>query len=104
MLAAGINVAVGTDSCASSPNLNLLDDLRLLHTIAPELSALTLFEMATVRGAQAVQMPEDLGSISVAKRADLLAFNVKTDDPLTEILETPELTPAHMWLDGVQIY
>jgi cytosine/adenosine deaminase-related metal-dependent hydrolase len=95
---------VGTDSCASSPNLNLLDDLRLLHTIAPELSALTLFEMATVRGAQAVQMPEDLGSISVAKRADLLAFSVKTDDPLTEILETPELTPAHMWLDGVQIY
>ncbi len=36
MRQAGINVALGTDSCASSPNLNLVDDLRLLHRQAPE--------------------------------------------------------------------
>src|SRR5262249_48887717 len=37
MLAGGINVAVGTDSCASSPDLNLVDELRLLRKIAPEI-------------------------------------------------------------------
>jgi cytosine/adenosine deaminase-related metal-dependent hydrolase len=34
MLARGINVAVGSDSCASSPDLNLVDDLRLLPAIS----------------------------------------------------------------------
>src|SRR5207302_10539659 len=54
MLARGINVAVGTDSCASSPDLNLVDDLRLLHRLAPEVPAQTLWEMATIRGARAI--------------------------------------------------
>jgi cytosine/adenosine deaminase-related metal-dependent hydrolase len=104
MLKAGINVAVGTDSCASSPNLNLLDDLRLLHHIAPEIAPDTLFEMATIRGARAVQMHEEVGSITVGKRADLIAFAVRWDDALMEILESPERTPSRIWIDGVSIY
>src|SRR5207247_770680 len=36
MLAAGINACVGTDSRASSPDLNLLDDLRLVYRVAPD--------------------------------------------------------------------
>src|SRR5262249_49621367 len=51
MLARGINVAVGTDSCASSPDLNIVDDLRLLHKIAPEVPAFDLWEMAATRAA-----------------------------------------------------
>jgi cytosine/adenosine deaminase-related metal-dependent hydrolase len=100
MLAAGINVAVGTDSCASSPDLNLLDDLRLLHEIAPDAPPTTLFEIATIRGARAVQMQEEIGSITVGKRADLLAFQVKSSDPLREILESHGMIPQRVWTDG----
>jgi len=104
MLNAGINVAVGTDSCASSPNLNLIDDLRLLHQIAAEVSPDALWQMATIRAARAVQMHEQVGSITVGKRADLIAFDVQSEDPLAEILQNPHGLPAHMWIDGERIY
>ncbi len=54
MLARGINVAVGTDSCASSLDLNLVDDLRLLHRLTPEIDVLELWKLATVNAARAI--------------------------------------------------
>ena len=104
MLAAGINVTIGTDSCASSPNLNLVDDLRLLREIASDVSPVSLWEMATIRAARAVRMDDQVGSIAVGKRADLVAFTVHTSDPLREVLESRDKTPAHVWIDGNRIY
>jgi aminodeoxyfutalosine deaminase len=101
MLAAGINVAVGTDSCASSPNLNLVDDLRLLHRIAPEVPSCTLWHMATIRGARALQWDVELGSLSVGKRADMVGFPLggSTIDPLADILES-DVRPTRVWIGG----
>src|SRR5205085_1840563 len=87
MLAAGINVALGTDSTASSPDLNLLDDLRLLHQIAPDVNVETLWEMATIRAARTLQLDQQVGSLSPGKAADFLVFPVSSERPLTEILE-----------------
>ena len=67
MLARGINVAVGTDSCASSPDVNLVDDLRLLHQIAPDVSASRLWEMATIRSAKAIARDDRVGSLTIGK-------------------------------------
>jgi cytosine/adenosine deaminase-related metal-dependent hydrolase len=99
MLAAGINVAVGTDSCASSPDLNLVEDLRLLHRLAPDILAMELWQMATIRAADAVQLAATVGSIEPGKAADLVAFGIRTDDPLTEILEINQ-EPIARWIDG----
>ncbi len=91
MLAAGINVAVGTDSCASSPNLNLVDDLRLLHNLAPDMPALALWQMATLRAALAIDMTTRCGQINYGAPANLAIFKTNTSDPLTEILESDAL-------------
>jgi cytosine/adenosine deaminase-related metal-dependent hydrolase len=99
MLARGINVAVGTDSCASSPDLNLVDDLRLLRRLAPEVPAQVLWEMATVRAARAIRMGEEVGTIARGKRADLIAFNADGPDALDLILRDVR-EPAHVWFDG----
>ncbi len=99
MLARGINVAVGTDSCASSPDLNLVDDLRLLRRIAPDVPAPLIWEMATTRAARALQFDLEVGSISPGKRADLVAFEVDHCDPLESILREARL-PSHAWFDG----
>jgi cytosine/adenosine deaminase-related metal-dependent hydrolase len=101
MLARGVNVAVGTDSCASSPDLNLLDDLRLLHRVAPEVSAQTLWEMATLRGARPVIMNGAVGSFEVGKLADAALFPLPDDviDPLLDVLES-DVIPSRMWLAG----
>ena len=103
MLAAGINVAVGTDSSASSPDLNLLDDLRPLHQIAPDLPAETIWSMATSRGAKAVGMEGEIGTIAPGKAADFAAFAVHGDDPLMAILEDGSNGPSRVWLAGERV-
>jgi cytosine/adenosine deaminase-related metal-dependent hydrolase len=96
MLARGINVAVGTDSCASSPDLNLVDDLRLLHEIAPEVPVQTLWEMATTRAARAIGMGDRVGSITSGKSADFAIFEARS---LEGILESSR-SPREVWIAG----
>ena len=88
MLARGINVAIGTDSCASSPNLNLLDDLRLVNRLYPDVTMETLFAMATLNGAKALGLAHAVGSLTPGKAADMVAFPIAGPDPLRAILES----------------
>lgn len=101
MLARGINVCIGTDSRATSPDLNLVDDLRLVHRESPEVPVETLWEMATTRAARGLWR-RDVGAIARGMRADLVAFPVQTNDPLREILET-QVAPATTFVSGERI-
>jgi cytosine/adenosine deaminase-related metal-dependent hydrolase len=101
MLRRRINVAVGTDSCASSPDLNLVEELRLLHRLFPEYPAGGLWEMVTVRAAKAVGLA-DAGGIRMGDFADLVAFRCVSEDPLAEILEAGEL-PIGVWVEGRRV-
>jgi cytosine/adenosine deaminase-related metal-dependent hydrolase len=104
MLRAGINVAVGTDSCASSPNLNLIDDLRLIHVREPNVSAMEIWQLATVRAAAALQLPQGLGTFSPGAPADLIALPCPphTDDPLRWVLDS-DVIPTGVWIDGHRV-
>lgn len=99
MLARGINVAVGTDSCASSPDLNLVDDLRLVHQLAPEVAPDALWPLATINAARALGVERDVGTITAGKSADLAIFPTRGDDPLRHVLENPVL-PSEAWAAG----
>jgi cytosine/adenosine deaminase-related metal-dependent hydrolase len=103
MLDRGINVAIATDSCASSPDLNLVDDLRLLHTIAAEVPAQNLWELVTIRGARALGLSQTVGSITPGKAADFVAFDAKGSDPLRAVLESSQ-RPRCTWTNGVRIH
>jgi aminodeoxyfutalosine deaminase len=99
MLGRGINVAVGTDSCASSPDLNLVDDLRLLRKLAPEINVEIIWQMGMVHAAKAVQMESEVGTLSVGKFADIIAFEIASNSPLEEILQESYL-PEAVYLQG----
>ncbi|QOV92034.1 amidohydrolase family protein [Humisphaera borealis] len=101
MLADGINVAVGTDSAASSPDLNLVDDLRLMHRQAPSVSPETLWRMATVNAAKALGMQGRVGELSIGAAADVIAFAVRGRDPLREVLDAG-YSPTHVWIAGTR--
>jgi cytosine/adenosine deaminase-related metal-dependent hydrolase len=100
MMAHGINVAVGTDSCASSPNLNLVDDLRLLRRIAPDVPAIDLWKMPTVNGARALDMQDRIGVLRAGATADFVAFKTSTEAPMDEILSSNAL-PSAVWIGGI---
>jgi cytosine/adenosine deaminase-related metal-dependent hydrolase len=103
MLARGVNVAVGTDSCASSPDLNLVDDLRLIRRLAPEPPAHEIWELATTRAAKALGMADQVGTLAVGKSADVVAFPGIGDDPLNAILRE-QVRPTALWVGGEWVY
>jgi cytosine/adenosine deaminase-related metal-dependent hydrolase len=102
MLAAGINVAVGTDSCASSPDLNLVDDLRLMHRAAPQVPAEALWRLATCNAAAAIGQAESAGALEPGKRADMVVFDAGADDPLLQVLEGVG-APREIWIGGSRV-
>lgn len=86
-LAEGSPLAVGTDSRASAPSLDLVDELAAVRDVAlaqgfpPDGLARRLVEAATAGGAFALGR-DDVGVLAVGARADLAAFAVPTDgDP-----------------------
>jgi len=74
--ASGIQVALGTDSLASSPSLGLFDELAELRRIAPDVSAACLLESATRVGAEALGFGALFGTIAPGKRAAFVAVEV----------------------------
>ena len=79
MLAEGLRVGLGTDGAASNNDLNMweeMDTAAKLHKVftgdPKVISAQEAFEMATIRGAQALHLDREIGSIEVGKRADLV--------------------------------
>jgi cytosine/adenosine deaminase-related metal-dependent hydrolase len=84
MLAAGASIAMGTDSRASSPNLNLWNELRFAMEQQPEISPKSLLRMATLNGARALGIENRYGSLEAGKSAHLAAVslprNISSDD------------------------
>lgn len=102
MLRMGINVAIGSDSCASSPDLNLVDDLRLAHARYPEIDAQELWRMVSINGAKALSCAHEQGSLAPGKHADFVTFSITGADPLREILENAVL-PTGVWIGGKRV-
>ncbi|TWT54189.1 Aminodeoxyfutalosine deaminase [Rubripirellula amarantea] len=71
LLAAGVNVALGTDSRASNPDLHLWNEVRFLLRHRMDLQPAEVLKMATANGADALGRP-DLGRIAPGTRPGLI--------------------------------
>jgi cytosine/adenosine deaminase-related metal-dependent hydrolase len=80
LMNAGVPVALGTGSLASVPDLDLFADMAALRVEHPKLAAAAVLRMATLNGAKALGLAEQLGSIEVGRRADLIVVPVAEDD------------------------
>jgi 5-methylthioadenosine/S-adenosylhomocysteine deaminase len=81
LLAAGVNVGLGSDSVASNDRMDLLDEARIALLFATAraarvdvLTAAGALELATLGGARALGIAHEVGSLEVGKAADLAAF------------------------------
>ena len=73
---AGVHVAVGTDSLASAPDLNVFAELATMRALAPTVPAASLLDSATWQGARALGFDADYGTIEPGKAARLLAVEI----------------------------
>jgi 5-methylthioadenosine/S-adenosylhomocysteine deaminase len=97
LLAAGVTVALGTDGEKENNNLDLFEEMKTASLLAKfsrlDASALDAWEvcrMATLGGARALGLGDQIGSLEAGKFADLIA--VRTDTPRM----TPLLTGSHL--------
>jgi 5-methylthioadenosine/S-adenosylhomocysteine deaminase len=88
----GVNVCLGTDGPASNNTLDMFETMKvaallqkLTYMDASVLPAYETLKMATVSGAKALGLDENIGSLEVGKKADLV---------LIDLLK-PHLRPLH---------
>jgi len=86
-----VRVALGTDSLASVPDLDLLAEMAALRAVHPELAPATILRMATLHGAQALGLADRLGSIEIGKLALLVVLPLEASDdhPLETLCAVP---------------
>lgn len=77
--AAGVRIAIGTDSLASVEDLNMFNELAEVRRLAPAVPARALLKSATLDGATALGFGSELGSIVAGKRAELLLVQIPAD-------------------------
>ena len=93
MIEAGIGVSLGVDGAASNNSQDMLELmkstalLQKVHTLDPTIiTAEKVLELATIEGARCIGMEDEIGSIEIGKKADLVIFNPYA---------TPKSIPVH---------
>ncbi|OEC35338.1 5-methylthioadenosine/S-adenosylhomocysteine deaminase [Pseudomonas cuatrocienegasensis] len=114
---AGVNVAVGTDGAASNNDLDLLGETRtaalLAKAVAGSATALDAhraLRMATLNGARALGLEQQIGSLELGKAADLVAFDLRglaqqpIYDPVSQLIyASSRHCVEHVWVGGKQL-
>jgi len=91
MLDAGVNVALGCDGGPSNNSYDMIREMKLAAIIHkarllnPEvMPAETVIEMATINGAKAMGLENEVGSLEVGKKADIIIIDTNS----------PHMTPS----------
>lgn len=100
-LEAGLRVGLGTDSPAATDTADMFAEMRLgmlIHRAVSRdrfLGAKTMLELATIGGARALKMEDEIGSLEVGKKADIIAAD------LSGSRQTPLVDPVTAVVTGV---
>jgi len=116
-LAAGINVALGTDGAASNNRLDLFGEMRLASLLAKvasgdaaALPAAAVVRMATLGGARAVGLDARIGSLMPGKDADAIAIDLAHPslapcyDPISHLVHAVGREHVtDVWIEGERL-
>lgn len=86
MIDEGVNVSLGTDGQGSGSNLDMFETMKfsalLQKGIFEEVNSMESYEvlkMATINGARALGLEEQIGSVEEGKKADLILIDLNTE-------------------------
>ena len=110
----GINVGLGTDGAASNNRLDLFAEMKLAALLAKgstgdaaALPAHDVLRMATLAGAQALGLADEIGSLTAGKSADICAVHLGAlesrpcYDPVSHLVHVcGRESVSHVWVAG----
>jgi len=103
LLSAGVQVALGTDSRASNPDLSLVNEMRAIAASEFEVSRSSIVRMGTLCGAIALGLEDQVGSLTPGKWANLCALPCASgENPLDAILMS-DTEPCHVFVKGIGV-
>lgn len=117
-LQAGVNVTFGCDGASSNDSQDLLEAIKIgsiLHNITDSdyqhwITPRQSVEMASLGGAKGLNIADQLGSLTVGKKADLVMYDLtnlsllpRTDPIGLLVLGRPTNVVAGVWVNGKQI-
>ncbi|MFP2909789.1 5'-deoxyadenosine deaminase [Pyxidicoccus sp. 3LFB2] len=117
LLEAGVAVALGSDGAPCNNTLDLFHEMRLaavLHNprVGPRaMTPLRVLEMATLHGARALGLEDEVGSLEPGKRADITVVDVSglhagpsAEDVLAPLVHSARGSDvAHVFIDGQHV-
>ena len=117
LVAAGVNVALGTDGAASNNRLDIFSEMRLASLLAKvatgdaaALPAISALRMATLNGARALGLDAVTGSLVPGKWADMVAVDLSAldampvFDPVSHLVHVAgRECVSDVWVGGVRI-
>jgi cytosine/adenosine deaminase-related metal-dependent hydrolase len=77
------HIILGTDSLASNHQLNILEEMKTIANSFPEIKLETMLQWATLNGAKALQMDDNLGSFEKGKTPGIILIKNIEDGKIT---------------------
>ncbi|HEV2828158.1 MAG TPA: 5'-deoxyadenosine deaminase [Pyrinomonadaceae bacterium] len=114
MLNEGISVSLGADGAACNNRLDMFTEMRSMALLqkalhGPEaIPAKQALRIATIDGARALGLEQDIGTLATGKRADLIAVNLNTlhsapyaNDPVSAVVYSAQISDVQtVLIDG----
>jgi cytosine/adenosine deaminase-related metal-dependent hydrolase len=101
LYARGVPVALGTDSLASTPDLNLFEEMAEVRRLAPDVPAARILDSATRRGAVGLGLGTRYGTLTPGAAASIVAVRVPDAvDDVEEYLVSGVRAQDVSWLSG----
>ncbi len=117
LMDANVNLAIGTDGAASNNDLDMIEELRSASLLSKldyldptSMSAYQSLYSATMGGAKALGLQEDIGSLEAGKKADFITIDLNrletlpVYNPISQIVyasSRDQVTNA--WVNGKQL-
>ena len=117
LVAAGVNVAIGTDGAASNNDLDMFGEMRTAALLAKGVAqradvapAAAILRMATLSGAQALGLADRVGSLQPGKDADLICVDLSRPasqpvfSPISQLVYAASRDQVtDVWVAGLQL-
>ena len=115
---AGVNISFGCDGASSNDSQDLLEAIKIgsiLHNVTDAdyqhwITPKQAVEIASLGGTKGLNLAEELGSLTVGKKADLVLYNLtdlsllpRTDPIGLLVLGRPTNVVDSVWVNGKQI-